>query len=417
MQSTPHPCPSCGQVGMSVFYEVNNVPVNSVLLVDSRQEAVEFQRGDIRLAVCPACGFISNIAFDEALTQYSARYEATQGYSPTFNKFHRALAQDLIDRYDLHGKDVIEIGCDKGDFLTMLAEMGDNRGVGFDPAYVPGRHPSPAADRLTFIPDFYGEKYTNYHADFICCKMTLEHIPNVGEFIATVRRSIGDRPDTVVFFQIPNARYVLCDVAFWDIYYEHCSYFTKGSLARLFRRAGFEVRDLWTAYDDQYLMIEARPAGEQGSRGAGEMKAPSDSSLSPAPPLPCSPALEEESPAETLDMVRYFVEHADARRSEWRTKLADWRAAARRVVLWGGGSKGVAFLTTLGQSRDDIAYAVDINPLKHATFMAGTGQEIIAPESLQTFRPDVVIIMNPVYRDEVTADLAALGLSPQIETL
>ena len=402
---------------MSVFYEVNNVPVNSVLLVDSRQEAVEFQRGDIRLAVCPACGFIANIAFDEALTQYSARYEATQGYSPTFNKFHRALAQDLIDRYDLHGKDVIEIGCDKGDFLTMLAEMGDNRGVGFDPAYVPGRHPSPAADRLTFIPDFYGEKYTDYHADFICCKMTLEHIPNVGEFIATVRRSIGDRPDTVVFFQIPNARYVLCDVAFWDIYYEHCSYFTKGSLARLFRRAGFEVRDLWTAYDDQYLMIEARPAGEQGSRGAGEMKAPSDSSLSPAPPLPCSPAREEESPAETLDMVRYFVEHADARRSEWRTKLADWRAAARRVVLWGGGSKGVAFLTTLGQSRDDIAYAVDINPLKHATFMAGTGQEIIAPESLQTFRPDVVIIMNPVYRDEVTADLAALGLSPEIYTL
>lgn len=116
-------------------------------------------------------------------------------------------------------------------------------------------------------------------------------------------------------------------------------------------------------------------------------------------------------------MVRYFVEHADTRRNEWRTKLADWRAAARRVVLWGGGSKGVAFLTTLGQTRDDIAYAVDINPLKHATFMAGTGQEIIAPESLQTFRPDVVIIMNPVYRDEVTADLAALGLSPQIETL
>ncbi len=397
-------------MGMSVFYEVQNVPVNSVLLVDSRQEAVEFQRGDIRLAVCPACGFIANIAFDEALTQYSARYEATQGYSPTFNKFHRALAQELIDRYDLHGKDVIEIGCDKGDFITMLAEMGNNRGVGFDPAYVPGRHPSPAADRLTFITDFYSEKYTDYHADFICCKMTLEHIPNVGEFLATVRRSIGDRPDTVVFFQIPNARYVLCDVAFWDIYYEHCSYFTKGSLARLFRRAGFEVRDLWTAYDEQYLMIEAYPASELGNGGAEEDKTHTGGFSS-------DPLTGEESPEETLEMVRYFVEHADAKRSQWRTKLADWRATARRVVLWGGGSKGVAFLTTLSQSRDDIAYAVDINPLKHGTFMAGTGQEIIAPESLQTYRPDVVIIMNPVYRDEVTAELTALGLSPQIETL
>ncbi|MBK7216056.1 MAG: methyltransferase domain-containing protein [Candidatus Promineofilum sp.] len=400
MKSVHRPCPSCGQVGLSVFYEVENVPVNSVLLVDSRQEALDFQRGDIRLAVCPACGFIANIAFDEALTQYSARYEATQGYSPTFNKFHRALAQELIDRYDLHGKDVIEIGCDKGDFITMLAEMGDNRGVGFDPAYVPGRHPSPAADRLTFIADFYGEKYTDYHADFICCKMTLEHIPNVGEFIATIRRSIGDRPDTVVFFQIPNARYVLCDVAFWDIYYEHCSYFTKGSLARLFRRAGFEVRDLWTAYDDQYLMIEAYPAGEQGSAEVGGTE-----------------LAGEESAAETLEMVRYFVEHYTARHDQWRTALADWRATGRRVVLWGGGSKGVAFLTTLSQSRDDIAYAVDINPIKHGTFMAGTGQEIIAPESLKIYRPDVVIIMNPVYRAEVTADLTALGLSPEILTL
>ncbi len=396
MQSISHPCPSCGHAGMSIFYEVANVPVNSVLLVGTRAEAVGFQRGDIALGVCPACGFIANTAFNEALTQYTAAYEATQGYSPTFNKFHRALAQDLIDRYDLRGKDIIEIGCDKGDFITMLAEMGDNRGVGFDPAYVPGRHPSPAADRLTFIADYYGEKYADYHADFICCKMTLEHIPAVGEFIATVRRSIGDRDDTIVFFQIPNAEYVLCDVAFWDVYYEHCSYFTKGSLARLFRRAGFEVRDLWTAYDNQYLMIEARPAVGQPD----------------ATPLP-----GEESPAETQAMVATFVEHYEARRARWRALLTEWRAAGQRVVLWGGGSKGVAFLTTLGEAAADVAYAVDINPIKTGTFMAGTGQEIVAPAFLRDYRPDVVVIMNPVYRDEITADLNALGLSPEILTL
>jgi hypothetical protein len=396
---------------MSVFYEVENVPVNSVLLVTSRKEALNFQRGDIALAVCEACGFIANIAFDEALTQYTARYEATQGYSPTFNKFHRALAQELIDRYDLHGKDIIEIGCDKGDFITMLAEMGNNRGVGFDPAYVPGRHPSPAADRLTFIPDFYSEKYSDYRADFICCKMTLEHIPDVGDFVATVRRSIGDNHEAVVFFQIPNARYVLCDVAFWDIYYEHCSYFTKGSLARLFRAGGFDVQDLWTAYDDQYLMIEARPKSvtqdsylAPGSGEAGEKE-----------------ALSEESPTETVEMVRYFVEHYEARREQWRDALTEWKAASQKVVLWGGGSKGVAFLTTLGQSLGrspaDIAYAVDINPIKTGTFMAGTGQEIVAPSFLQDHRPDVVIIMNPVYREEITADLTSMGLSPDIRTL
>ncbi|MBP9657466.1 MAG: methyltransferase domain-containing protein [Candidatus Promineofilum sp.] len=381
---------------MHVFYKVANVPVNSVLLVTSREEALNFQTGDITLAVCPACGFISNITFDEVLTQYTARYEATQGYSPTFNKFHRELAQDLIDRYDLHGKDIIEIGCDKGDFITMLCEMGDNRGTGFDPAYVPGRHPSPAADRLTFIPDFYSEKYANYHADFICCKMTLEHIPDVGDFIATVRRSIGERGDTIVFFQIPNARYVLGDIAFWDIYYEHCSYFTKGSLARLFRANGFEVRDLWTAYDDQYLMIEARPTD-----GA-----------SIAESLP-----DEETPVQTMELVEYFVERYEEKRDEWRRELARIKSTGRKAVLWGGGSKGVAFLTTLGQTLADIACAVDINPIKTGTFMAGTGQEIVAPLFLKTYRPDVVIIMNPVYREEISRDLEAMGLSPEIRTL
>lgn len=396
MRSVNQACPACGSVGMSVFYEVEKVPVNSVLLVINRDEALNFQTGNITLAVCPACGFISNIAFDEALTQYTARYEATQGYSPTFNKFHQALAQDLIERYDLRGKDLIEIGCDKGDFLTMLCELGENRGVGFDPAYVPGRHPSPAAERLTFIPDFYSEKYTDYRADFICCKMTLEHIPNVGEFVSTVRRSIGDNHESVVFFQIPNARYVLCDVAFWDIYYEHCSYFTKGSLARLFRRNGFEVRDLWTAYDDQYLMIEARPV--TATSGAGALA-------------------DEESPAETMQMVDYFVEHYEAKRNEWRRKLEEMKSAGQKVVLWGGGSKGVAFLTTLNQSLDDIAYAVDINPIKTGTFMAGTGQEIVSPAFLVDYKPDVVIIMNPVYLDEITRDLHALGLAPVIYTL
>jgi len=396
MRSVDHVCPACRSIGMSVFYEVKNVPVNSVLLVMNREEALNFQTGDIALAVCPACGFISNIAFDEALTQYTARYEATQGYSPTFNKFHEALARDLIERYDLHGKDIIEIGCDKGDFITMLCEMSDNRGIGFDPAYVPGRHPSSAADRLTFIPDFYSEKYTDYAADFICCKMTLEHIPDVGDFIATVRRSIGDKPDTVVFFQIPNGRYVLCDVAFWDIYYEHCSYFTKGSLARLFRANGFEVKDLWTVYDDQYLMIEARPA-----------------EAAPSP----TPLSEEETPAETLGMVDFFVEHYEAKRDNWRAELTRMKASGQKVVLWGGGSKGVAFLTTLDQTLADIGYAVDINPIKTGTFMAGTGQEIVAPSFLNEYRPDAVIIMNPVYREEITRDLAAMGLSPEIRTL
>jgi ABC-type Fe3+-hydroxamate transport system substrate-binding protein len=115
--------------------------------------------------------------------------------------------------------------------------------------------------------------------------------------------------------------------------------------------------------------------------------------------------------------VAYFVEHYKARRKEWQSELAALKAADKRVVLWGGGSKGVAFLTTLGLTLDDVRYAVDINPNKTGTFMAGTGQEIVAPEFLKSYQPDVVIIMNPIYRTEITHDLATMGLAPDIRTV
>jgi hypothetical protein len=86
-------------------------------------------------------------------------------------------------------------------------------------------------------------------------------------------------------------------------------------------------------------------------------------------------------------------------------------------VLWGAGSKGVSFLSTLDLTTDDVPYVVDLNPHKIGTFIAGTGQEIVAPDFLSDFRPDVVIIMNPVYRQEITQKLAALGLSPGILTM
>ena len=132
-------CPGCGDV-MESFYTFKNVPSNSCILMDSEEEARQYPRGDIILGFCNSCGFIGNIAFIPELTEYSGKYEETQGYSPTFQKFHDNLAKDLIDRYKLHDKTVLEIGCGKGEFLAMLCKLGPNSGLGFDPGYDKNRN-------------------------------------------------------------------------------------------------------------------------------------------------------------------------------------------------------------------------------------------------------------------------------------
>jgi SAM-dependent methyltransferase len=389
-----HACPGCGAQGMQTFFQLQGVPTNSCILLGTREEALAYPRGDLELAFCPTCGFISNMAFDEKLTEYSGRYEETQSFSETFNAFHRKLAERLIERYGLHDKDVLEIGCGKGEFIALLAQLGNNRGVGFDPGYREERTADALAGRLKFVKDFYSEKYADYQADFVCCKMTLEHIHPASRFIATLRRAIGERHDTVVFFQIPDATRIVLDCAFEDIYYEHCSYFSPGSLGRLFRRNGFDVINLETEYGGQYLTIEARPA-----RG-----------------VPSAPLAREDDLAALARGVEDFPAKCQAKLDEWQRRVRETRGRGRKSVLWGSGSKGVSFLTTLGVG-DSIEYAVDINPHRQGYFMPTTGQRIVSPAFLQEYRPDVVIIMNAIYRAEIARDLDRMALRPELLAL
>jgi hypothetical protein len=383
-------CPNCHTYGAETFYQVRQVPVHSVLQLESRAEALAYPRGDIDLAHCPACGFVFNAIFDADVHEYSARYESTQRFSRMFSAFATQQARELVDRWGIRGKTVIEIGCGQGEFLTQVCELGENRGLGFDPAYRAEPLDSPAADRIQFIADFYGEAYAHHRADAVICKMTLEHIDRTYEFMQTVRRSVTS-PDTLVFFQVPNGRYVLDDLAFWDVYYEHCSYFTLGSLARLFRQTHFEVLALETIYDNQYITIVAKPA-----------------------PAATVAALPEENDLDAIAAsVAHFRQNAPARIAHWRDMLRGLHAAGQRVVLWGGGSKGVTFLNACGLA-DAVEYVVDVNPNKAGMFMAGTGQQIVSPAFLTDYRPDAVVVMNPIYCDEIAQDLAALGLQPAL---
>ncbi|MBT8400620.1 MAG: class I SAM-dependent methyltransferase, partial [Rhodothermia bacterium] len=250
------------------FYEARSVPIHNVRLIRSREAALAYPTGDIVLSIDENSGLIQNIAFEPDKVLYDEEYEETQGFSQTFQEFQKQLAQSLIERHDLTNKRILEIGCGKGEFISLMCELGDNEGVGFDPAFIERRNPDPT-NRVTFFSEFFTEKHTASSYDLVCCKMTLEHIHRPNLFMRMLRRAIGNAVLPVVFFQVPNSLTIFRDTAFWDIYYEHCNYFSAGSLGRLFQTNGFRVDRIWTDYHDQYLMVEARPApdrpGEQAT--------------------------------------------------------------------------------------------------------------------------------------------------------
>jgi SAM-dependent methyltransferase len=389
-------CPACGGTQLDPFHAKDGVPSHSCLLLADEAAARAFPKGDLRIARCAGCGFIMNTAFDPARNQYSTRYEETQAFSARFQDFARNLAKRWVDKYDLYGRSVLEIGCGKGEFLVHMVEQGAGSGIGIDPGVRPERIDSPVADQLTWITDFYSARYAQLAADAVVCRHTLEHIAPVGDFMRTIRAALGDRTDVPVLFELPDVLRVLTEAAFWDVYYEHCSYFSAGSLARLFRATGFEVLDVSLDYDDQYLLIEARP------------------STVPAPgePLPI-----ENDMAALRTGVRHFQRELDATVQRWSELVRRVHERGGRAAIWGSGSKGVAFLATLGRAADLIEYAVDINPYKHDMFMAGSGHRIVPPERLREDPPDLLVVMNPIYREEIAAELTRLGVETEVRAV
>ncbi len=385
--------PICPGSEVIPLIEMSRLPVHCNVLWPTRESAIDAPRGDIHLAYLAECGHTYNLAFNSSLMEYTQEYENSLHFSPRFQEYATALAHDLIDKYDLHGKDIVEIGAGKGDFLIMLSEMGGNRGWGYDPSYVPEE--GYTAPNVTFVQDFYSEKYTNQRADLIVCRHVLEHIEDPDGFIDQVRRAVGDQK-SVVFFEVPNSLWTLRQGGIWDIIYEHCSYFSPLSLAYLFRKHGFRVLAVNEVFGGQFLTIEAEP--EQEGRGAGEQGSGGE--------------FQDELDALAAD-ARAFAENYRAKRDEWQTRLRSLAAAGKRGVVWGAGSKGVTFLNAM-DAGDEIVAVVDINPRKQGKFVAGTGQQIIPPSQLVELHPDFVIIMNANYREEIGGMLKEVGVNSEI---
>lgn len=389
--TTTDTCPACASWQVEALYKVDDVPVQSCILLDTAEEAAAFPRGDIELKFCSDCGFIFNAIFDLARVDYAASTEESQHFSGTFTRFAERLVEDIASRYDLKEKRTLEIGCGKGDFLEALVARTGTRAIGIDPGYRFDRAQS-AVSAIDFRKEYFSPNAVDDSPDFVVCRHTLEHVPAVAEFVNDVQAAIGGRPDVALLFETPDAYRVLAECAFWDIYYEHCSYFTLGSHARLFRRAGFDITSLSLDYGDQYIIQYASP-GNTHKR----LRAEND--------LSRVSTLAKTFPARVAEALTY-----------WHDFVRSRYQSGKRIALWGGGSKAVSFLTTQG-CVEEVAGVVDINPYKQGRFLPGTGHEVLAPTRLMDLRPDTVIVMNAIYETEIRAQCSTMGLDPEVVCL
>ena len=361
-------CPVCATPSEGPFLVRERVPVHQNLIVHDAEAARALTRGRLALHACAACGFVFNAAFDPALLSYGAAYDNTQSCSPVFDAYVDQLAVEVASR---SGTRVVEIGCGKGGFLRALARHNPAiAAVGFDPSYL--GPPTEADGRVRFERRFYDRTCRDVKADTVVSRHVIEHIPDPVALLRDVRDAVGDTPATI-FFETPCVDWILSNAVIWDVFYEHCSYFTAGSLTTAFERAGFVVRSVRHTFGGQYLWLEAQAADEplHSQLDAGRI-----------------PILAREFAA-------FEAAHVDLLR-----RRLEWLAQDGPLALWGAAAKGVTLANLVDADRKTITCIVDVNPNKQGGCLPGTGHPIIAPAQLASWNVRTAVVTNPNYLEE-----------------
>ncbi|MEO2013377.1 MAG: class I SAM-dependent methyltransferase [Fuerstiella sp.] len=377
------PCPVCKSGGCIDAFEATGIPIHVGICGNTPEEARSLPTGDVVLSFCRECGFLHNRVFDPGKLYYRPDYEVALHHSPTFVKFMNGVTTRLMKRFELQNKRILEIGCGGAYFLRMLAELGDNNCVGYDPTVATEGLEKIGSGSVELVRDYFGPKYS-IDADFICCLSVFENIPQPVSFLKNLREQIGDLSPGI-YFEVFNAFQAISSQETWSINYEQVNWFSRQSLSNAFEQAGFVVSESGECYEGgQYAFVDAVP-GEPRPQNTGHSTM--------------------EIPHEVVE----FASHHQQQMELWTQRLQEYQASGRRVVVWGAGGKGISFLNQLPTS-DAIPYVVDINPDKRGTFIPGSAQEIVSPKFLAEFKPETIILMNALYQDEIRQQVEDLGL-------
>jgi hypothetical protein len=194
--------------------------------------------------------------------------------------------------------------------------------------------------------------------------------------------------DPRVVIETPRLEWIIQHQCLWDVFYEHCNYFTMGALAHLCRRVGFRVVRHTGVFQGQYQFLELQ--------------------LAKTARLPAAP------PRRPHDRLAPFARAARHHLNQVEAQIAA-SSPAGRWAIWGAGAKGVALVNQL-QSVKPVC-VIDSNAAKQGCVIPGSRVPVVAPQDRRVIELELILIANPNYAGEITSVLKSLGYRGQLQIL
>lgn len=310
---------------------------------------------DLDVRQCSGCGLVQ---VDNDPVPYYREVIRAAAVSGEMREFRQGQFGGFIEKYGLKGKKVLEVGCGRGEYLSIMGEAGADA-FGLEWAEESVRHCRECGlkvDRGYVESEAYKAQNGPFAA--FCMLNFLEHLPDLNSVLAGIRNNLAE--DGVGLVEVPNFDMMLRRNLFTEFTTDHLFYFTRETLTTALNINGFEVLECAEVWHDYIISAVVRKRRR-------------------------------------MDLSRFHE-----CRSKLKGELHGYidRFGDGRVAVWGAGHQALAVIAMTGLAGR-VRYVVDSAPFKQGKYTPATHVPIVPPDTLAEDPVDAVIVMAASYSDEV----------------
>lgn len=313
---------------------------------------------DLNVTQCSGCGLVQ-LDIAEPVSYFREVIRAA-AFSGEMREFRAKQFHDFVKVHSLEGKKILEIGCGRGEYLSIMAETGT---LAFGLEYGDNAVRECGQHGLKVSRGFIdNESYRIEHAPFDAFFILnfLEHLPEPNEVLRGIYNNLTE--GGVGLVEVPNFDMILRESLFSEFMSDHLFYFTKDTLRAVLNLNGFEVLSCSEVWHDYSISAVVKKRAK-------------------------------------LDLSAFAT-----RRSQIQKEIDNFIARFPKVAIWGAGHQAFAIMSMMALGGR-IKYVVDSAPFKQGKFTPATHIPIVAPHKLRTEPVDAIIVMAGSYSDEVVNTL------------
>jgi len=246
-------CGVCGALlGGEALLKFDNMPAAAQHLPSANSLKDDVGKR-LEVSQCPGCGLVQ--LKNEPVSYYKEVIRAT-AFSPEMKEFRTKQFAEFIKKYSLSGKKIIEIGCGRGEYLSIISRLGlDAHGLEYSKDSVNQCVENGLNARVGFVED---ENYKIDGAPFdaFFTLNFLEHWPRPSVGLRGISNNL--KMGAVGIVEVPNFDMMLKKRLFSEFVVDHLFYFTKDTLETALKVSGFEVLSCEAVWHDYIISAKVK---------------------------------------------------------------------------------------------------------------------------------------------------------------